>query len=219
MRTTGGMAADLRRMFLSILEDMFGMMPGSIVSYDDKTRLATVQPALQRRYKGDDLPTDLPAVQRVLIVQPQTKNAQSRLPVDPGDKVTMFFADRAIDNWLAGNGEAKTSNDVRMHALDDAFAFLGAWPPGADGATDDDPGAAIMQNMDAEIKIRKDSTIEIGKRTLGAAGNKPLLDWIDGFIGVFQTFVPVPNDGGAKLVADVLTYVATNPVPKKLRVQ
>ena len=219
MRTTARMAAGLRTMIESVLEDMHFALPGRIEAYDPKTRLATVQPLIQPQYKGDDGPTDLAPIQRVPIVQPRTANAQVRLPVAVGDLCLLIFADRAIDNWLAGDGTARAANDVRMHHEDDAFAILGAWPPGGKGVTDDDPDALVMQNKGGEVKIRDDGSVEIGKRSLGASGNKDLLDWIDGFVGVFQKFVPVPNDGGAKLVADVLTYVATNPVPKKLRVQ
>lgn len=219
MRTTARMAAGLRMMIESVLSGMYFALPGRIEAYDSKTRLATVQPLVQRRYKGRDAPDDLSAVQRVPVVQPRTATAQIRLPVAVGDLCLLVFADRAIDNWLAGDGAARAANDTRMHAHDDAFAILGAWPPDGKGATDDDPDALVIQRGKAEIKIRADDSIEIGKRTLGAAGNKPLLDWIDGFIGVFETFIPAPNDGGAKLVADVLTYVTANPVPKKLRVQ
>ncbi len=219
MRTTGGIAADFRQMIESVLEGMYVALPGRIEKYDPKTRLATVQPLIQRQYKGEDKPSDLAPVQRVPIVQPRTANAQVRLPVAVGDLCLLIFADRAIDNWLAGDGTARAANDVRMHHEDDAFAILGAWPPGGKGVTDDDPNALVMQNKGAEVKIRDDGFVEIGKRSLGASGNKDLLEWIDGFVGVFQKFVPVPNDGGAKLKADVLAYVKTNPVPKKLRVQ
>jgi hypothetical protein len=42
-------------------------------------------------------------------------------------------------------------------------------------------------------------------------------DWLTGFANVFATWIPVPNDGGAKLQTALSSYLAKYPVPSELR--
>lgn len=40
--------------------------------------------------------------------------------------------------------------------------------------------------------------------------------WIIGFVNVFLTWIPVPNDGGAALKAAMIAYIGANPVPSSM---
>jgi hypothetical protein len=40
--------------------------------------------------------------------------------------------------------------------------------------------------------------------------------WLSGFISVFQSWVPVPSDGGAALKAALTAYLTANPTPTEM---
>lgn len=49
-----------------------------------------------------------------------------------------------------------------------------------------------------------------------AAEDATAWNWLTGFVNVFQTWVVVPNDGGAALQAAMNAYIAGAPVPSSL---
>lgn len=103
-------------------------LPAKILKYDPDTHLASVQPLLKRKFYKRKNSEMLPVINRVPVLHPRTSSAIVRLPVKKGDLVTLVFADRSLENWIAGNGEAKDPLDSRMHHLNDAYAILGGYP-------------------------------------------------------------------------------------------
>ncbi len=104
-------------------------MPGKVESYDSSTGLASVKPTLSRRMRGAEEAVEYPVIPRVPVVQPRTQAAQIHMPISKGDLVLLVFADRNIENWLDSDGsEAREVNDVRRHALSDAYAIPGGFP-------------------------------------------------------------------------------------------
>ena len=164
MSTQGRLAHDLRMVFEGLMEGIFVGMPGEITEYDATTRLASVKPSILRQYKGKSTPTSIAPIQNVLIIQSRTAIAQVRLPVNVGDKCFLIFADRNISNFMQGDGSQKAPLDDRMHDVNDAFAFLGGWPPASDGKTDDDPTSLLVQYKDSSLKIKEDGEIQIGAK-------------------------------------------------------
>lgn len=103
-------------------------LPGRIEKYDPDTMLAEVQPLLKRRFYGRPQASQLPIIARVPVVHPRTQRALIRLPIKRGDIVTLVFADRSLENWLAGAGEEREPLDTRAHNLSDAYAIPGGYP-------------------------------------------------------------------------------------------
>lgn len=126
-------------------------MPGRVESYDAQTHLASVQPLLKTRLYNRAQPELLPVVSRVPVVHPRSQRAIVKVPIARGDIVTMVFADRSIENWLQGSGEAREPFDVRRHHLTDAYAIPGGYPEGAPRTTPA-PGALELV-VDAGTKV------------------------------------------------------------------
>lgn len=125
---------DLPLVIREIVADMAGdlrvCMPGRIEAYDSDTHLAAVQPLLMRKFYSSTDAVQLPIINNVPVIHPRTATAMIHLPVSEGDLVTLVFADRSIERWLAGAGSAVDPQDIRQHHLSDAFAILGGYPRG-----------------------------------------------------------------------------------------
>ena len=87
-------------------------MPGMVESFDARTQTAVVRPAVKRKGMA------LPVIRDVPVFMPVS------FTVNPGDACLLVFADFDIDAWMA-SGEAEELVSGRMHALSDAFAFVG----------------------------------------------------------------------------------------------
>lgn len=132
-------------------------MPARVVTYDADTYAASVQPLLRRRFYRAPRAVLLPIINGVPVTHPRTKSALIRLPVAAGDIVTLVFADRSLEAWLAGDGADVDPADTRQHHLSDAYAILGGYPRG-------DPSPA--QNPDAlEIVVEPGTKVTIGNGT------------------------------------------------------
>lgn len=166
----------IRKGFWHLMAEVRTAMPGRIESFDSSTRLASVRPMLSRRYSGDSSATALPVVQRVPLVEMRTGKAVLCLPVTKGDPVLLVFSDRAIDNWLGGDGEQPADpQDVRQHDLTDAFAILGGWPELRSADHPAPSGDA------AELLVAQGTKIKLGN------GADELLDILDQFVDLFES--------------------------------
>jgi hypothetical protein len=104
------------------LVDVHTSMPCKVVSYDEDTGLAVVQPALKRKFAGTGL-ADLPTISNVPVCFPRMGKATLVFPVNPGDEGELHFAERSIDSWLTGG--ADQADDLRKHDLSDATFWPG----------------------------------------------------------------------------------------------
>lgn len=175
----------IRLAFDHLMTDVRVSLPGKIESFDKDTRLATIQPMIQRRYLGDSEPTNLPVVQMVPLVEMRTQNAILSLPVASGDPVLLVFSDRAMDNWLGGNGSQPADpEDVRQHDITDAFAILGGWP---ELMTPSHPGPS---GDDAEFLVAPGVKIGIGN------GTDELISILHEFVEYVEQTITFSNGGG-----------------------
>ena len=88
-------------------------VPGEIISFDESTMTAAIQPTLRKRKSRTD-----PAM---LLDVPVFFPGGFVFDVNPGDECLVVFADREIDSWLTG----AECHSLRMHSLSDGFAFVG----------------------------------------------------------------------------------------------
>lgn len=140
--------------FIEYSGDLRVCLPGRIEKYDPDTHLASVQPLIKRKFNARSQAVLLPTINRVPVVHPRTAKAILRLPVAPGDIVTIVFADRSIEGWLQGDGAEAEPQDPRQHDLSDAFAILGGYPEG---------NPIKANNPDAlEIQVEPGTKITIG---------------------------------------------------------
>lgn len=103
-------------------------LPAKIESYDPDTHLATVQPLIKRRFYGRQKAELLSSISNVPVIHLQSDNGLIRVPISKGSIVTLVFADRSIESWVASNGGAKEPGDTRKHDLNDAYAIPGGYP-------------------------------------------------------------------------------------------
>lgn len=108
------------------LADMHTCMPAKVVSYDFKTRKATVQPALNQKYNDGEV-VELPVIHNVPVIHPAAGGASITLPVKKDDPVLLVFSERSLEEWLQ-NGKQNTPDDPRQNDLTDAVAHLGLQP-------------------------------------------------------------------------------------------
>lgn len=138
-------------------EDIRVCLPARIENYDQDTHLATVKPLLRIKLYGYKESMSMPFIHRVTVIHPRTSTSIIRLPVKKGDICTLIFADRSIENWVAGDGGEKDTLDLRMHHIDDAYAILGGYPEG-------NPRKA--NNPDAlEIEVSPGTKVTLGNGT------------------------------------------------------
>ena len=104
-----------------ILCDVNTALPGIISSYDPNTHLATVQPGLQRKYKDQDAPVDLPLITNVPVAFPKAGQSWLRLPINPGDEGLLVFNQRSIDKWLDQGGTVDPLDNRKFDLSDAVF--------------------------------------------------------------------------------------------------
>lgn len=108
------------------LVEVHTAMPGSIVSYNSALQTATIQPNLKRKFADGSI-EDLPLINNVPILWPRTRTTWVHFPLVKDDQVTLFFMERSVDTWKTSGGQTNP-DDVRRHALTDAFAYPGGYP-------------------------------------------------------------------------------------------
>ena len=135
----------LRLITESALGDLRVCMPGQIVAtYNDsssRNQYVDVRPSLRVVLQTDEdsetpepyVEEDLPTIPRVPVAFPQGGGFSISWPLAVGDFVTLVFADRNIDHWLATAAKASaattSTGDLGTHPLDGAIALpLGPAP-------------------------------------------------------------------------------------------
>ena len=95
-----------------IFRSLHCALPGKVISFDEGTQTAEIQPAV----KAGSLA--YPPLKDVPVFMPVP------FEVHPGDACLVVFADIDVDAWLA-SGEPEEPLSSRRHALSDGFAFVG----------------------------------------------------------------------------------------------
>jgi hypothetical protein len=109
--------------------DVHTSIPGRVETYDRTTQRASVQPLLQRSYRGEEgerIVETLPVIHDVPVVFPGSGDDYSDTwPISRGDIVWLQFAEASIDKWLHVGGGIVDPRDDRRFNMNDAVAFPG----------------------------------------------------------------------------------------------
>lgn len=102
-------------------EDMWGEMPGEVVSFDAAKQTATIRPLYKKRLDG--VPTELPELQEVPVRFARAGGSAMTFPVKAGDRVTLRPQMRSTDGYLGQGGEFEAPS-TRSFSLSDMEAHL-----------------------------------------------------------------------------------------------
>lgn len=110
------------------MEEIHTTLPGRIQTYDPKTRLATVVPAVRIRSLHGDL-LEIKPIAGVPVVWPST-GVFAMIPakMEAGDGVLLHFTEAGIGNWINGKGTADAEDETRF-SLHDCIASPGLQQP------------------------------------------------------------------------------------------
>lgn len=144
----------ISKMVDSKINEIHTTFPGKIVSYDAKTGLATVLPAMKFKMK-DGSTVAYPQITGVPVVFPQGNGQQATIayPVKAGDGCLIFVAEHSIEYWLYGQ---ETDTDLSFD-LTDAFCIPGLFKtanPIVERACQEN--AIIIDVKGTEVVVKKD---------------------------------------------------------------
>lgn len=117
----------LRRAFQLQLLRFRVCLPGKVVKYDAAKNRADVKPMLPDVYtdsSGAPRVVDVPIINHVPVMLDRGGGYSVTHPLQPGDFVTLLFADKAMDGFLM-DGAQRPPEDPRTHDVNDAIAFPG----------------------------------------------------------------------------------------------
>lgn len=160
------------------VENINTCLPGIVESYDASKKRAKITPAISKQFQNSKN-IDYKPVVNVPIIFPRTKNTCITFPLEQGDKVLMFFSQRAIGNFL-DNGKSVNPENNNTFNISDAFAF-----PCISFDNDisgDDPEALEICHHNERITIKKDGEIQLGKDSLKKLVNETFLDLFNGHV-------------------------------------
>jgi len=182
-------------------------IPAIIEAYDKTSQKASVQPAIQKKFKfPDGIEQNLqpPVITDVPVIFPSGRYSSLTFPLEKGDGVQLLFCERAIERWLASGGV--TENGVpRRYDLKDAVAIPGIRPFNAETIT---AGTSLaLKHHKAKIIMTEDSKIQIGNNSI------ELLTWLDDLV---QKIEGITVEG--KPIDNIADFVTLRNELSKLRV-
>jgi len=125
------MSDDLRRLLKEYFDysmtNVHTCFPGSVVSYDAKTRRAEIQPYLKRKMPDGSF-MNFPVIPDVPVLYFGTKKYTMHLPLEKDDEVLMVVCERCTDVWRDNGAANNEDSDPRRYSLMDSFAIPGLQP-------------------------------------------------------------------------------------------
>lgn len=143
----GGVTEAIRRFFLNEFE---GMLPARVVSYDDATNRAVIQPLVMMGTTGGGK-VSRAKVPNIPVYRFGGGGFFMRFPIKPGDLGWLKANDRDISLIFQRGGLEDWPNTTRLHKFSDAMFFpdtFRGWV--IDGA---DINAAVWQSVDGSTVI------------------------------------------------------------------
>jgi hypothetical protein len=101
--------------------------PGKVVSYNQKTRRADIQPSLKRRLPNGSF-VDFPILPDVPIQFPGSSEYTIHFPLKKDDEVEVRVCERSTDVWRDSGDKGIEDPDPRRFNLSDCYATPGLQP-------------------------------------------------------------------------------------------
>lgn len=121
--------SSLNDIFQGLLSGINTVMPGYILSYNNSTQLAKVQPVFKTSFLNDDneeVIKDRPPIENVPVIFPRAGGYFISFPVATNDPVLLVFSQRSIDAYMETDGKKIVDPiDNRKFDLSDCFALPG----------------------------------------------------------------------------------------------
>lgn len=143
----------LESMIKQKISNVHTCLPGSVLSFDAGTCLASVKPTLIF-YAADGRTMDYPVISGVPVFMPHAGNAQITYPVKAGDGCLICFSERSLDEWI-GKG-SDDNHDPRQYDLTDGFCFVGMMPTQSISADN-----VELINNGTLVSVTPDNTVNI----------------------------------------------------------
>lgn len=150
------------------LKGVHTAIPGSIVSFDPGTGLATVLPTMKFK-KPDGTTVDFPQVTGVPVVFPQSMGQQATIayPVKAGDGCLILFSEQALDQFLY---DRDTGTDLKFD-LSNAVAIVGLFAKGNSVMAEaTNSNAVIVDAQGTRVKVQS-GLVQIDAATVTINGN------------------------------------------------
>lgn len=179
------------------LLDVHTCIPGKVEKYDATQQKADIKPLVKAPlFLDDDGDVEvevesLPVIPDVPIGWPRGGGFFMSLPIEKGDFVLLVFAERSIDNYLAGSGSEVDPVVDNRFDLSDAVAIPGFAPfkRAIQGATDIGGNAIFGKESEGiQIQLTSSNTVEI--RLNGSAPNHvAIYEILETFWTSFKTWL------------------------------
>jgi hypothetical protein len=153
---TPTLASVITRAIDSRLRNTGVALPGTVVSYDADSQLATVKPGVHRlvpsrEVDGEDVVEVMPAIPGVPVCWLIGRGIQVKASLEAGDTVLLICLDRDADGWL-DSGKPSEPGDARNHSWSNAVAIPGLVPTSSPFDAPND-SAALASRLDALITL------------------------------------------------------------------
>ena len=158
-------AENIRRAIRADRLELHTAMPGTVdgSTFDPSTASATIQPAIQRKYKDETEAENLPLLAKVPIAFQGGAGFSFTFPLDSGDTGVITLMERSISRWKrTARGQTTTPPTAMTHDLSD-----GVFSPGARPLSD--PAPRINKDElrigrddgSAEVSVHRNGTIKV----------------------------------------------------------
>jgi len=194
----------LAEIFDSLMRDIHTCMPGIVTAFDRDTQTATVQPCLQRKFKGME-PQNLTPVENVPIVYPGSGDLWLVFDIEVGSYVLLVFSERAIATWME-KGDVVDPKLRRTFNLSDAIAIPGLLPGPVQFSGAVVEGEIGLRSADGTKKAVLDSNgvLTVNSDADAAALSSVADSNIGMLIDLLTGWAVLGGDGGAALKAAAL---------------
>jgi hypothetical protein len=162
--STPSLAEVLQAALDNIKAQLHVAMPGTVVSYDEASQKANVQPQIKSLIidqDGNEELLSLPELPSVPVVFPRGGGFFVSFPLQPGDQVLLVICDREINVWKSKGGDV-SPQDPRTHHLADAVAIPGCYPFTDVLADAHASNMVLGKDGGAQVHIKTNGQVHIG---------------------------------------------------------
>lgn len=197
------------------LLDVHTALPGAVQSYDPLTQTADIQLLVRRpveKASGGYITEELPILPNVPVQFMRGGGQFLSMPLEVGDTGLVIFNEASIDQWR-NLDDVASPGEIGRHTLSSGVFFPGLASNLKPVLADIGSDAVFGKESGAQFRS-KGTTMEV---TTGGApvatdfvAMAAKVDYfIQNFHALMLAWIPVPNDGGAKLQADYIAKFVT----------